>query len=65
MRDASHFNALQEPCRLPEEGTNSHCAVRRSTRERSVPHVTEKHERSQDWTNVETCAMLFCVSFVL
>jgi len=48
MRDANHFNALQEPCRLPEEGTNSHCAARRSTRERSVPHIAEKLERSQD-----------------
>jgi len=46
--DANHFNALQEPCRLPEEGTNSHCAARRSMRERSVSHIAEKLERSQD-----------------
>ena len=48
MRDANYFNALQEPCRLPEEGTNSHGAARRSTREWSVPHIAETLECSQD-----------------
>ena len=62
MRDANHFNALQEPCRLPEEGTNSHGAARRSTREWSVPHIAETLERSQDrpvLKHVQCCFVFF------
>jgi len=46
MRDADHFNALQEPCQLPEEETNYHCTAKRN--KRPLPYIIEKVERSQN-----------------
>jgi len=50
MRDADHFNTLQEPCQLPEEETNYHCTTKRSERKRPMLYIIEKIERSQDWS---------------
>jgi len=61
MRDAEHFNALQEPCQLPEEETNYHCTAKRSERKRPVPYIIKKIELSQDWSvlkNVQHYFML-------
>ena len=48
MRDADHFNTLQEPCQLPEEETSYHCTTKRSERKRPMLYIIEKIERSQD-----------------
>ena len=49
MRDADHFNAIQEPCQLPEKEMHHQCIMRRSERQRPMPHAIEKVECSQDW----------------
>jgi len=49
MRDADQFNALQESYQQPEEEkTNHHFPIQRSEKQRPVPYVTERLERSQD-----------------
>jgi len=48
MRDADHFNELQESYQLPEEEKASHhCITRNSGKKRLVPYVAEKSERLQ------------------
>jgi len=49
MRDADHFNALQDSYQQPEEGkTDHHCPMKRGEKQRPVPYAIEKLERSQD-----------------
>jgi len=46
MRDADHFNALQESGQLPEEEKVGHqCTMRYDEKGRLMPYVVEKIER--------------------
>ena len=50
MRDADHFNALQESGQLPEEEKASQqCTTRHGEKRRLVPYVVEKIEQLWDW----------------
>jgi len=65
MRDADHFNAIQEPCQLPEKEMHHQCIMRHSERQRFVPYDCWKSWIIIRLHSNEICATIFYVIFVL
>jgi len=71
MWDTDHFNAMQEPCQLPEKEINHQYIIRRSEKQRPMPYVVEKVECSQNWLVLKLVRLYFmlllcyvCLSYV-